>query len=129
MKSLQNLACGARLTFFRPVSLACFHISATQAIALIAVDLALSAAVDVLRSGWPPEFSIWGSVLLCLRSAVVFVQRVARVVGHATSAGCFGVSSLALSASRPYQAAPALMSALCSAYGHTIRPPNKTRLK
>lgn len=75
MTLLQNLACGARLAFFRPVSLACFHISVTQAVALIAVDFTLSAAIDTLRSGWPPEFSIWGlyyytfSLLLFLLSA------------------------------------------------------------
>lgn len=60
MKLLKNLVCGARLAFFRPVSLRCFHIGATQAVALIGVDFALSAAIDILRSGWPPEFSIWG---------------------------------------------------------------------
>lgn len=60
MSLLKNLACGARLAFFRPVSLPCFHISASQIVALIAVDFTLSAAIDILRSGWPPEFSIWG---------------------------------------------------------------------
>ena len=75
MKLLKNLACGARLAFFRPVSLACFQISATQTAALIAVDFALSIAIDVMRSGWLPEFSIWGlyyyafSLLLFLFSA------------------------------------------------------------
>lgn len=75
MKLLKNLACGARLAFFRPVSLACFQISATQTVALIAVDFALSIAIDVMRSGWLPEFSIWGlyyyafSLLLFLFSA------------------------------------------------------------
>lgn len=89
MKLLQNLACGARLAFFRPVSLACFHISATQAVALIAVDFALSAAIDILRSGWPPEFSIWGlyyyafGLLLFLFSAWLVSLGIRRITAFA----------------------------------------------
>lgn len=72
------------MAFFRPIPLPCFHIGATQVVALLAVDLALSATIDTLRSGWPPEFSIWGlyyyafGLLLFLLSAWLVVLGIRR---------------------------------------------------
>lgn len=60
MKLLKNLACGARLAFFRRISPECFDVTAGQVIALFAVDFALAASIDLIRAGSAVEFNIWG---------------------------------------------------------------------
>lgn len=73
----RNLLSGLKLSLFRKVRPADFHISLGQAVALLALDLLLTIISDHIRIGWLADFNLWGFASYSLGFALLLLACVA----------------------------------------------------